>query len=175
MSRDFPIPASPARSTTWPSPDFAFDQRRRSNSVSSSRPARAVKPVECIASNRLSTVVARNAAQARAGPAMPLRSLAPRSCSSNRFPRSLRVLSAMTTMLGSAVPCRRAARFGVSPTIPRSCESPEPIRSPTTTSPVAIPTRTCDGLAAVLSFGTASTRSSPARTARSASSSCACG
>ena len=49
----------------------------------------------------------------------------------------------MTTVFGSAIPCRRAARFGVSPTMPRSCASPDPIRSPTTTSPVAMPTRVC--------------------------------
>ena len=59
----------------------------------------------------------RNAAQARTGPAMPLRSFAPRSSSSNRLPRSFRVLSAMTTLFGSAMPCKRAARFGVSPTM----------------------------------------------------------
>jgi hypothetical protein len=47
------------------------------------------------------------------------------------------VLSAMTTELGSAIPCNHAARFGVSPTIPRSCASPVPIKSPTTTKPVA--------------------------------------
>ena len=49
----------------------------------------------------------------------------------------------MTTMFGSAIPCRRAARFGVSPTIACSCAAPAPIRSPTTTSPVAMPTRVC--------------------------------
>ncbi len=32
------------------------------------------------------------------------------------LPRSRRVLSAMTTVFGSAIPCSRAARFGVSPT-----------------------------------------------------------
>ena len=70
--------------------------------------------------------------------------------------------SAMTTVFGSAMPCRRAARFGVSPTMPRSCASPAPIRSPTTTSPVAMPTRTCNEVpAGVLSFGTASTSASP--------------
>ena len=70
----------------------------------------------------------------------------------------------------------RAARFGVSPTTPRSCASPEPRRSPTTTIPVAMPTRTCSGSpAAVSSFGAASTIASPARTARSASCSCAWG
>src|SRR5262249_38189927 len=54
--------------------------------------------------------------------------------------------------------------------------APAPMRSPTTTSPVAIPTRTFKGEPAfVASFGTASTRLSPARTARSASCSCARG
>jgi TolB-like protein len=33
------------------------------------------------------------------------------------------VLSAITTVFGSATICRRAARFGVSPTMPRSCAS----------------------------------------------------
>ena len=36
------------------------------------------------------------------------------------------MLSAMTTAFGSAMLWRRAARFGVSPTMPRSCDSPEP-------------------------------------------------
>ena len=98
-----PMPASPESSTTWPSPVFALDQRRSSSSNSSSRPTRAVRPVVCSASKRLSTELARSAAQARAGPAMPLRSLAPRSLSSNRLPSSLRVPSAMTTMFGSAI------------------------------------------------------------------------
>ena len=52
--------------------------------------------------------------------AMPFRSRAPRSSSSNRLPSSLRVLSAMTTLFGSASPCSLAAKFGVSPTMPRS-------------------------------------------------------
>ena len=36
----------------------------------------------------------------------------------------------MTTVSGSAIDCSRAARFGVSPTTPRSCASPDPMRSP---------------------------------------------
>ena len=44
---------------------------------------------------------------------------------------------------GPARPCRRAARFGVSPTAVCWRESPEPIGSPMTTSPVAMPMRTC--------------------------------
>ena len=71
----------------------------------------------CRASKRLSTELARSAAQARAGPAMPLRSLAPRSSSSKRLPRRRRVPVGDDDAFGSAIPCRRAARFGVSPTI----------------------------------------------------------
>jgi hypothetical protein len=88
--------------SAWPSPVFARDQRRSSNSNSSSRPTRAVRPVVCRASKRLPTELARSAAQARAGPAMPLRSLVPRSLSSKRLPSSRRVPSAMTTLRGSA-------------------------------------------------------------------------
>jgi hypothetical protein len=73
-----------------------------------------------------------------------------RSSSSNRLPRSLRVLLAITTLFGSARPYKRAAKFGVSPTMPRSWASPEPTRSPTTTSPVAMPTRVCKGRASSL-------------------------
>ena len=51
-------------------------------------------------------------------------------------------LSAITSVFGVASACSRAARFGVSPTTPRSCAAPSPIRSPTTTSPVAMPSRT---------------------------------
>ena len=80
------------------------------------------------------------------------------------------MLSAITTLFGSAIPCRRAAMFGVSPTIPRSCASPDPIRSPTTTKPVAMPTRVCSG-ALDFSPPTAWINSNPALTALSASSS----
>src|SRR5262249_43133767 len=98
------MPGSPEISTTWPSPVLVFDQRRRSNSISSSRPTSAVRPAACSASKRLSTVLARSATHARSGSATPLRSLAPRSLSSTRLPRSLRVGSAMTTVFGSAIP-----------------------------------------------------------------------
>jgi hypothetical protein len=54
--------------------------------------------------------------------------------------------------------------------------APSPSRSPTTTRPVAIPTRAASGApAGVHNSCTASTSASPARTARSASSSCAFG
>ena len=78
------------------------------------------------------------------------------------------------TILGAATDCRRAARFGVSPIMPRSCASPDPTISPTTTTPVAMPTRHCRGTGA-LSAATPAIKSRPALTARSASSSCAWG
>jgi hypothetical protein len=133
-------------------------------------PTSSVNPLACNASKRPSTEAGRRTAQALTGPPMPFRSFAPMSTSWKRLPRSFRVLSAITTTFGSATPCSRAARFGVSPTIPRSCASPYPIRSPTTTNPVAMPTRVRSGLAAFNSL-TAAISSSPARTARSASSS----
>ena len=50
------------------------------------------------------------------------------------------------------------------------------MRSPTTTSPVAMPTRICGVYPDLtVSLPTSATRASPVRTARSASSSCACG
>ncbi len=79
------------------------DQRRSSSSNSSSRPTSAVRPSACSASKRLSTELARSAAQARAGPAMPLSSCAPRSSSSKRSPSKLARASAMTTLSGSAI------------------------------------------------------------------------
>ena len=85
------------------------------------------------------------------------------------------MLSAMTTVFGSAIPCRRAARFGVSPTI-------RLLLRRTRSDQVADhdqPGRNADtglqwstGLQCAL---TAWINSSPARTARSASSSWACG
>ena len=61
---------------------------------------------------------------------------------SNASPVRRRVVTAITTVFGAAADCRRAARFGVSPTTLRSCASPAPTSSPTTTRPVAMPMRT---------------------------------
>ena len=54
----------------------------------------------------------RSAAQARTGPAMPFRSFAPRSSSSNRLPTSFRVLSAIdnAVRLRNALQARRKVR-----------------------------------------------------------------
>ena len=61
-------------------------------------------------------------------------------------PSRRRVLELTTTVLGAATCCRRAAKFGVSPTINASGDAPVLIRSPTTTNPVAIPMRTWTGI-----------------------------
>ena len=83
------------------------------------------------------------------GPGMPFSSAAPRSAQENSAPVSRRVAASTTTAPGSARACRRAARFGVSPTTPRSRASPSPMTSPTTTEPVAMPTRAASGPAEV--------------------------
>ena len=172
--RDLPIPGSPEISTTQPSPRFACSQRRRSRSTSSSRPTSGVVAVRS-ASNRLSTVLGRSAVQARTGPAMPLRSLAPRSCTRTDCPASLRVLSAMTTRvrLGKALQTRRevrrladnAALLG----LPRADQIADHHQAGGNAN-AGLQWRAC-----VFRSPTASISSSPARTARSASSSWACG
>ena len=55
-------------------------------------------------------------------------------------PSSGTVVALITTVLGAAIPCRRAARLGVSPRAKCSCRVLPPI-SPTTTSPVWMPRR----------------------------------
>src|SRR5215468_6610087 len=67
--------------------------------------------------------------------------MGPRLWYSNRFASNRRVLGPMTIVFGAAADCSLAARLGVSPMTPRSRESPEPTRSPTTTRPVPIPIR----------------------------------
>ena len=70
----------------------------------------------------------------------------PRSERVKRSPTRWRVPSAMTTLPGSAKAWRRAARFGASPTTARSRALSLPTRSPTTTAPVAMPTRAASGV-----------------------------
>jgi hypothetical protein len=72
--RDLPIPGSPEISTIWPSPAFACSQRRVSSATSSSRPTRGIVAAHN-ASKRLATKLARSAANACTGRAMPLKLL----------------------------------------------------------------------------------------------------
>ena len=57
---------------------------------------------------------------AATGASNPFTWAVPRSRYSNRSPSSRRVASAMITPFAGAIACSRAARFGVSPTTPRS-------------------------------------------------------
>ncbi len=177
--RDLPMPGSPSTSTTWPSPSRAVSQARSSRPSSSWRPtsgcapaARAARPA---ASPR--SPVTR---QAGTGSSMPLRDWPPRSSQSKRSPSSARVPAPITTWSAAATDCSRAARLGVSPTTALSADAPSPTMSPTTTRPVAMPTRTArctprDAPVSALSAPIDATMSSPDRTARSASSSWARG
>jgi hypothetical protein len=86
------------------------------------------------------------------------------------------VPAAIATPPRAAISCNRAAKFGVSPTTISSRAAPSPTRSPTTTRPLATPTRAASGSpAGVASRRTTLAVAKPARTARSASSSCALG
>ena len=173
VMRDLPIPGSPETNTTRPSPSFACCQRRNKSSSSSSRPTSGVVP-ERNASKRLTTPLSPTTRQAALWLGKTGERLGPEILDLEQVPICRRVLSATTRVPGRASACRRAARFGVSPTTPRSCAAPAPIRSPTTTRPLAMPIRTFSG-SCVASRPTASMTASPARAARSASSSCASG
>ena len=171
------MPGSPASNTTRPSPVPALSHRRSSNSSSSSRPTRASRPRRS-ASKRLSIMLSPTTVHARSGAGRPFKLDRTSSRYSKRSPVRSRVESEITTLPGSAAACRRAARFGVSPTATVSSDEPDPMRSPTTTTPVAMPIRVESvpgGPAIVLSWATASIMAMPARIARSASSSCAWG
>ena len=108
-----------------PSSVFALEERRSSNSSSSSRPISAVRPLACRASKRLSTDAGRKATPARGWVAYALQVLRANLVAQRDFRGAFPVLSAITTVFGSATPRRRAARFGSSPTMPRSCASPK--------------------------------------------------
>ena len=122
-SRDLPMPGSAEISTTQPSPPFACSQRRSSRSISSPRPTSGVVLARS-ASNRLSAALAPSACHAGTASAKPLSSTVPRSRYSNRPPICRRVLDRSPPCPARRAPCRRAARFGVSPTA--SCSWADP-------------------------------------------------
>ena len=133
------MPGSPDSSTTWPSPSLACSKRSSSMPSSCCRPTSGVSPVALRASNRLS---------ARLSPTHPpgldllaeaLELVAPEIGQIEQAADQALGARPITTSLGPARACSRAARFGVSPTTACSCAAPSPIRSPTTTSPVAMP------------------------------------
>ena len=135
-------------------------------------PDHGQRPARSWASKRLPVTRSPRTANPLTGWAKPLSRVGPSSRSSNISPKSRRVPSAITTAPGVAASCSLAARFGVSPTTDSSRAAPSPTRSPTTTRPVAMPTRAASGSpAGVESWLTALVIARPACTARSASSS----
>ena len=172
LIRDLPMPGSPHSNATWPAPRLACSQKFNSLLNCSSRPTKRVSRFGRIASNRLSKTHSLLTLQASTGIAFPLTSTRPRSSQTNALPSKRCVLAATRTEFGAANCCKWAARFGVSPKTACSRADPSPMVSPMTTNPVAMPTLTCTGLPeGSRSFPMFPTMSSPARTARSASSS----
>ena len=74
-------------------------------------------PVACRASKRLSTEDDRNAAQAGTGPMMPFEVLRSQVLKLEQIAHELPSAVRYDTLFGSATPCKRAARLGVSPTM----------------------------------------------------------
>ena len=107
---------------------------------------------------------------------MPRSACAPRSSATKRPATSRWVAALISTVSDSANVWMRAATFGVSPSASVSLRPAAPT-SPTTTGPVWMPTRTEKRWFAgsASSRAISSTIARPARTARSASSSCASG
>ena len=142
--RDLPMPGSPETSTTWPSLRWPCSQQSSSRSSSGLAADERGQAGSSAWLRSGSPLRPRRApATSRPGPKKPFNRRSPRSLHSNIPPSRRRVLVAMTTLFGPASAWRRAARLGVSPTTVSSCAAPVPIFSPTTTRPVAIPTRTC--------------------------------
>ena len=168
------MPASPVTTTTCPSPCLARAQRRINSATSSSRPMSGTC-AERRDSKRLAATLSPSTCQARIGCKNPFKFRGPKSAYSNKPPASSLVLGAMMIVFGSAIDCSRAAKFGVPPTIEGWSAAAEATSSPTTTMPVAIPTRmkSFSGEGGRLSMSLMS--SSPALIARSASSSLTAG
>ena len=170
-----PTPGSPTIVTSWQEACWAERSSVPINSVrSNSRPTSGVA-LDPITSNP-SRARGRNGRHSASGSALPFtvtgssrshsktRSVARNVCADTAIPPA------------GAANCSRDAVFTTSPvTIP----SPSSGRAPsaTTASPVLIPTRTCSDRAGSSAFSSsiASRTRNPARTARSASSSCATG
>ena len=170
--RDFPMPGSPQRWITWPSPRTALSHPSKSNRHSRSRPderhesacARAL-PVDCAPRSAAVHGAPRSAA------GTPFIARVPASSTTNQPATKRCVAALIITSPGFAAACTRAAMFGVSPRTTVSRRPPAPtVRI--THGPLCSPTRTDRPRPR---SATTRTISNPARTACSAESSCASG
>ena len=150
-SRPRPTSSTPGRRRPWPRPSAPAGCRARARA----RPW-AVRGSPCASKRPSAGPRLRPGTPRRLGEALE-GSRSPRSASSNRPPSSRRVAWLITTLPGAAAPA--AAPQGSAsrrpPLLLRA--APSPISSPTTTRPVAMPTR-----AAVAAFRRAR-RSGPSR------------
>ena len=172
-SRDLPTPAGPDTSTSrgtrrsaaaWNSSLTVRSSASRPVSGASSPSTRCTPPTAD------STRVAR---QSRCGSALPFSSRSPATAKPIALPAARCVAPSTSTYPGSAADCTRAAVFTASPATIPWLTAP----SVTATSPVTTPARAASAgnPASLPSAATALTRSSAARTARSASPSVATG
>ena len=166
--RDLPMPGSPETSTDLAAAVLhlfpAIEQVPQLAVAAHHGPAAS-------AAMALRTPALRSTSCSSTGASTPLSCVSPRLFVTKTPRHSESVASLTTTLPGFATPSIRAARFDVGPRA--SASSPTPLGS-TTTSPVWMPMRASIRRA---SGRSPSTRwiSSPARIARPASSSCACG
>ena len=170
--RDLPMPGSPEINTTCPSPAFACSQRRISSSISSSRPTSGVSGRW----QRLEPALGGARAEhlpGLHGSAKPLRATVPRSRYSNSPPISLRVCSRD----------HHRVRLGQAPGAGRrdsASHRPPPAPGRTRSDQIADDDQSgrdadahLQGESPVHRASARPRPSEPARTARSASSSCA--
>src|SRR3954467_6034272 len=137
--RVFPIPASPATTSTPPRPAPSASSASRPRPSSRERPtSRVSTPGKPRVRPAVATAATGHAAT---GSLLPLSSSVRASPHSNRPSTARCVASSTRTAPGSAADCSRAATFTVSPNAAYSTREPAPT-SPTTTAPVAAPTRT---------------------------------
>jgi len=174
VRRDLPTPGSPDSRTTCPSPAFRSAPAPQKHSHSS--PAHESRQAGRVGALRTGSRPDSGAAGQARTTWRSLEVFDPRSLSSNNPPRSLSRSVGMTTHPAPLSLASRAARFGVSPTTPRSCASPEPTRRrPRPDRSRSRCAHARGRIATVTSSAPPPRQGKPARTARSASSSCASG
>ena len=172
-SRVFPIPASPTRRTTRPRPASS------SSSTSRRRPSSSVRSTSGVGWRTGTTSFSPTSRQADTARSRPFTETSPSGSRTYRSSSARAVASPTAIVPGSATLCSRAATFVASPTeTARGSAAPT---TPTATRPVLIPTRTEKSSISQRERTSCAyssmerTIASPARAARSGSSSCTAG
>src|SRR4029450_6391951 len=129
---DLPMPASPLRKTTCPTPALLCSQRRRSSPLSSSRPTSAGTMAVTNSSSWLGAASRPQTRLTASGSATPWSAWVPRSSRAKVLCTRRAVTALITTALAGARAWSRAAMLGVSPSARCSCRPPPPSTPPTT-------------------------------------------